>query len=465
MLEVLTVFAAQLGVIVQLGLGSALFRFVLRSDRDDRHSRDVVSTAYWTIGAISMVVVAALLPFTTRLAHVLLGKAELGPLVGWILAKVFFEAVAVVPMARLRLREAAALYGALSASRLFVTLGFVVVALSLVDDPLRGVVIAMTAEACTFAMVSTATAARDLVRRVSAPALYGMLKFGLPLVPYAFALTILAVGDRYVLRTSRGLAEVGPYAVGYKLAAVLAIPVRAFQVAWPTFLFSLASVPSGRAFYAKVLTYLLLLLGLCGLAIAVFAREVVHFAVGSAFAQAHVVVPILVFAQISLGVFYATAVGTNLTGKTHLVTASAGIALLTFGGAAVLLVPSFGMIGAACATAIGYLTLAVVDCAFSLRLYPVPYEWTRLGGLAGLLLVLMLVGVNIDTGSRIIDVTLKLAVVAAYPLLLFLFGFLSPTERSAIRRLFERATSRAGGLGADLPVTGAPEADPGPLPR
>ena len=168
MLEVLTVFGAQLGVIVQLGLGSALFRFVLRSDPNDEHSRGVVSTAYWTIGAISLVGVGALLPFTARLAHVLLGKAELGFLVGWILAKVFFEAVAVVPMARLRLREAAAVYGALSASRLFVTLGFVVVALALVDDPLRGVVIAMTAEACTFAMVSTATAARDLVPRISA---------------------------------------------------------------------------------------------------------------------------------------------------------------------------------------------------------------------------------------------------------------------------------------------------------
>jgi hypothetical protein len=123
------------------------------------------------------------------------------------------------------------------------------------------------------------------------------------------------------------------------------------------------------------------------------------------------------------------------------------------------------MIGAACATVIGYLTLAVVDCVFSIGLYPVPYEWRRLAGLAGLLLVLILVVVNIDTGSRIMDVALKTAVVAAYPLLLFVFGFLSPSERAAIRRLFERARSRAGVLDAELPVTGAPEAEPGPLPR
>jgi len=463
MLEVLTVFAIQLGIIVQLGLGAALFRFVLSSDQDVEHSRAVVSTAYWIIAAVSMAAVAAMLPFAPRLAHLLLGQSNLGSLVTWILAKVFFEAVGVVPMARLRLRQAAVVYGALSASRLFVTLGFVVVALSLVNDPLRAVVIAMTAEACTFAIAATATAARDLVPRISVPALQGMLKFGLPLIPYAFALTILAMGDRYFLRTFHGLADVGAYAVGYKLAAVLAIPVRAFQVAWPTFLFSLASAPSGRTFYAKVLIYLLLLLGFCGVAVGVFAREVVDVAAGEAFARAHVVVPILVFAQISLGAFYATAVGTNLSGKTHLVTASAGIALLVFGGAALLLVRPFGIVGAAYATALGYLTLAVADCAFSLRLHPVPYEWGRIAGLAGLILGLIVVGVNIDTGFRVVDVALKFTVVAAYPALVLSFGFLSRSERAAMRGLLARTASYPGVADPEVPGVAVPQPDPSAL--
>ena len=93
MLEVLTVFATQLGVIVQLGLGAALFRFVLQAHQEAENSRAVVSTAYWVIAVVSTLTAAALFPLRATIAQVLFGQSTFGPLVGWILAKVVFEAV------------------------------------------------------------------------------------------------------------------------------------------------------------------------------------------------------------------------------------------------------------------------------------------------------------------------------------------------------------------------------------
>jgi len=441
MLEVLTVFAAQLGVLFQLGLGSALFKFALRPGQDAGHARLVISTAYLAIGAVTLLATVAMLPFAPQLGHILLGQAEHASLVRWLLAKVLFDALGVVPMVRLRMREASFLYGGLSAGRVFASLLFVFVALLLSDDALSGVVIAMAAESFLFAFLSTATAARELVPRISRVDLRAMLAFGLPLIPYAFGLTILALGDRYFLRLFGGLGEVGAYAVGSKLAAILSIPVRAFQIAWPSFLFSMATARNGQMFYAKILTYLLLLLGFCGIVVSVFARELIQLLATPAFGKGYIVVPILIIAQISLGAFYVTAVGTNLTGKTYLQTMSVGVALLVFGAAAVLLVPGFGMVGAACATALGYLTLAIINCVFSLRLYPVPYEWRRIELLTVCVTILTGLGMRIQTGTRVVDIALKLAVVATYPALLFVLSFFSPSERASLRALLNRASA------------------------
>jgi O-antigen/teichoic acid export membrane protein len=438
-LEILAVFAAQLSVLAQLGLGSALFKFGLRSREGLQATAIVFNTAYWTIASIAVLTTVAMLLCATQIAYMLIGDAQ-PTLVRWVLVKVLFDAIGIVPMVRLRMKDDSVVYGGLAASRMFVSLVFVFIGLGWFDDALIGVVIAMAAESCLFALLATATAAKELAFRISPVHMREMLGFGLPLVPYAFVLTILALGDRYFLRLFGGLDDVGPYAVGYKLAAILAVPVRAFQVAWPSIMFSMAPTRNGRRFFAKVLTYLLLVLGFFGVIVSVFARDLIQLLAPAAYSNAYVVVPILIFAQIGLGAFYATAVGTNITGKTYLQTVSAVVALLVFGATAVLLVPRFGMVGAACATASGYLALASTDCYFSLRLYPVPYEWPRITLVVVFMIVLIYAGMRIETGTRIVDIPLKLAVAATYPGLLFLLGFFSPSERAAFRGLLYRGS-------------------------
>lgn len=448
MLEVLTVFSAQLSVLLQLGLGSALFKFAVRDGQGKFDNRTVVSTVFWTTTGVAFVATTALVPMAPQVSQVLLGNREYATEMRWLLIKVWFDAVCVVPMVRLRIREESIVYGVLNASRVFVSLGFVALALTMFDGGLTSILIAMAAESGLFALVGAASAVRDLASPVVARTLRPMLAFGLPLIPYAFALTILALGDRYFLSRFGNFEDVGRYAVGSKLGAILAIPVRAFQVAWPGLLFSQAKAPNARSFYAKVLTYLLLVLGFIGVSVSVFAKELMALLATSEFAAGYVVVPILVMAQICLGAFYATAVGTNLTGKTYLQTASAGIALIVFGVAAMFLVPPLGMIGAAVATALGYFTLAAADCVFSLQLYPVPYEWRRIAMLLLVAGTLTGAGMSIDTGHRVANVAIKVVVVSAYPALLHAFGFFAPGERRALRALLARV------VGASRPDSG-----------
>jgi hypothetical protein len=61
------------------------------------------------------------------------------------------------------------------------------------------------------------------------------------------------------------------------------------------------------------------------------------------------------------------------------------------------------------------------------RIYPVPYQWRRVGTAA-------LVGVALVVAGKLLDVNLVVAfaLAVAYPLALALFGFYLPAERRAI---------------------------------
>jgi lipopolysaccharide heptosyltransferase II len=261
-------------------------------------------------------------------------------------------------------------------------------------------------------------------------------------VPLTFGLSALSLGDRYFLRFFFGLEAVAHYTVGYKIAATLGIPIRAFQVAWPTVLFSAANERNAERLYSRLLTYLMFLLASAGLVVSLFARELIRLLAGRGFESSYVVVPILVLAQLGLGAFYVTAVGSNIKAKTHYQTVAIGCALLVFGALAFLLIPATGIMGAAIATASGYATLAATSCALSLKVYRIAYEWRRVAAVLGVAVGVAALGLALDTGSPALNFVFKLCLVGMYPVLLCMLGIADASERQAVRGLALKMLSR-----------------------
>jgi O-antigen/teichoic acid export membrane protein len=95
-----------------------------------------------------------------------------------------------------------------------------------------------------------------------------------------------------------------------------------------------------------------------------------------------------------------------------------------------VLVPEYGMEGAAAAALVSFAVLFVFMSAYAQRIYPVPYQWRRvvtaLGAAAGLTLA-----------GKALDVPLAgaVALALAYPLVLLPLGFYLPQERSRVWRV------------------------------
>ena len=115
-------------------------------------------------------------------------------------------------------------------------------------------------------------------------------------------------------------------------------------------------------------------------------------------ARGLIIVPVLLLANLFLGIYYNLAVWFKLTEKTKF-----GAYLAIFGAVITLalnfaLIPVLGFEGSAWATLVCYFTMAVVSYFLGRKHYPIPYDLKRIGAYLGLMLLLFRLSGYVDLG-------------------------------------------------------------------
>jgi O-antigen/teichoic acid export membrane protein len=220
---------------------------------------------------------------------------------------------------------------------------------------------------------------RDIGLRFSFPDLRVMLAYGLPLVPAALAIWALALVDRVILSRLTNLAEVGQYAVANRVSSLLMLGVSAFALAFGPYIFSLYSQnpETEKIVRAKALTYFVVVLLLGAVTLTLFAREVITI-VAPNYDRAYKAVGPLTLGIVAFGISLVVTSGISFARRTRYLPLIAGAAALANVLLNFALIPPFGMVGAAVATAIGYAVLAVLQHGVAQRVYPTPYETGKL---------------------------------------------------------------------------------------
>jgi O-antigen/teichoic acid export membrane protein len=219
-----------------------------------------------------------------------------------------------------------------------------------------------------------------------------MLRFGIPLVPASLCLWGLALLDRLFLVRFSTLAEVGLYSTANRLSSALAFGVGAFQLAWGPFAYSISTNEEAPVVYSRVLSFYMALGGLLVLGLGLFAKEALWILTPVPYHAAATAVGPLALGVLAYGVYTLVAIGVNLANKTSQVSITLAIATALNLVLCVILIPRFGMMGAAFATAGGWIAAAVTLTVASQRAYWIPYDWGLVGRLAALLLVCLTAG-------------------------------------------------------------------------
>jgi O-antigen/teichoic acid export membrane protein len=218
-----------------------------------------------------------------------------------------------------------------------------------------------------------------LIRPVfSASVLRSALAFGLPRVPHGFALQVMAVGDRFVLGRYRPLEDVGLYSMGVSFGLIPKIALGAFEYAWAPFYYATAREPDAIRVFSAVTTYGVATLALMTAGLSAMARDLLDVVTRGQFVGAASVVAWTAVGVFFYGIYLLTSIGLNITRQTQYYPVSTAAGAAASLGLNFLLIPRYGIVGAAWANAAAYALQAAIAFALSQRLYPIRYEHGRL---------------------------------------------------------------------------------------
>jgi O-antigen/teichoic acid export membrane protein len=184
------------------------------------------------------------------------------------------------------------------------------------------------------------------------------------------------VSLKYQLPAEVAMEELGIFGACYKVAILMTIFIQTFRFAAEPFFFSRAKDKNAPELYATVMHWFIIACSIIYLVV-MLGMQWVQFFVGEEFREGLSVVPILLMANLFLGVFYNLSIWFKLNDKTGLGAWMAiGGALLTIFLNAVL-IPSYGYVGASWVTFAVYASMMAVSYALGQKHYPIPYNLLR----------------------------------------------------------------------------------------
>jgi O-antigen/teichoic acid export membrane protein len=396
-------------------------------------------------------------------------------LIRLVIFNTFLTTFHYVPNSLLRIREQSGTFAALTSARSIAT---IVIRLILVV-PLRwgveGVVLADTFVTVAFTIIMARWVVPLLRPVFSRGVLREALRFGLPRVPHALAHQVIAVSDRYLMAAFLTLGEIGLYGVGSSFGQALKMFLNGFEFAWAPFYYGAMHRSDAKALYSRLGTYLFAAVVLLAAGLSAVSKDLVRLMTASEFHRAAIVIPWTAIGVVAQACYQVAALGLNITKQTKYFPLSTGAAAAFSIGANLLLIPRYGLVGAAWANAASYAMLTLTIGWFSYREYPIPYEWRRLGLVAGAGLASYMAATwFVPTWPSPVPGLLVrgFVVVAVFPVLLWVTGFLEPQEwrrlaavwhslqaRRNLRSAPDESAEMGGELVADLSGRVEPNGD------
>ena len=229
---------------------------------------------------------------------------------------------------------------------------------------------------------------------------------------------------------------VGIYSANYKLAIFITLFIQAFKMAAEPFFFNQSKGKNAPHLYARVMKWFVITLSLAFLFSALYL-DLWQYMVGASYRSGLGIVPILLFANICLGIYYNLSVWYKLTDRMRM-----GLYITIFGALITLagnylFIPYWGMYAAAWTTLVCYATMVLVTYFIGQKYFPIPYPVKRI--LTYLLIMLIFffikMGINDLSASWTTTMQLMLRLPAATLLMALYIIFIIKVERTELKTM------------------------------
>jgi O-antigen/teichoic acid export membrane protein len=363
--------------LVSAGMGSAVLRTYFKTD--DPRERSRIATSGWALVILlhlgGMLLLFAAAPFISH--TVLRGAGSVGLV---RLAALSFAAASlpIIPLIVLQAQQRASLFVTASTGKLLTQLVLNSYFIIVMGWGPRGVILSTLISNLALGVpLSIWLLTRD-GRGFSRTLWSELLRFALPLQIGLVAMFIMAFGDRWFLEASHDLVAVGIYGLAYQFGFLLSnLTTAPFLQAWNPQRFQITSLPRAERdeTYNEGFWYFNLLLCVGAVGIGLFSRPVLTLVASPAYWGAADLIPLLVLAYMIQAWTNTVHFGIEVSGRTKYSSRANWIATAAILALYALLIPRFGMWGAAIATVLGFLVRFACVYVYAQRLWPVSYRW------------------------------------------------------------------------------------------
>ena len=212
-----------------------------------------------------------------------------------------------------------------------------------------------------------------------------IILYSLPLIVAGFAGMINETFDRIMLgwwapatSVDDAKGQVGIYSACYKLSILITLAVQAFRMGAEPFFFKQSTEKDAPKLYAKVMKFFIITLCIMFLMVVLYLDIWKQFIRNPQMWAGLKVVPILLLANMFLGIYYNLSVWYKLANKTM-----AGAWITVIGATITLIInfifiPKFSYMACAWATFFCYGSMMVISFIWGQKHYPIPYIWKKL---------------------------------------------------------------------------------------
>ena len=202
-----------------------------------------------------------------------------------------------------------------------------------------------------------------------------MLRFGIPSMVGILLLVSFDMIDRFFLNYYFGLSDLGLYSIGRKVVAIISMALVApFMGIWSPSMYRIANLDNHKEIFARILPLIIFLFSFSSLTVSLFSPEIIRLLTTPIFYDSYRVVIWLSMAQTAYVICSIMTSGINMVGRSEF-GIPLNIATLIFGIISnIILVPRFGIVGAASATCITFMFQAGIYYIVAQKLYYIPYQ-------------------------------------------------------------------------------------------
>ena len=404
-------------VLLTFGMETTFFRFANKEEEDPKK---VYSTTLIAVGGVSLLFVVLVVAFISPISE-FLGYGQ-HPSWVWVMAlTVAIDAFSCIPFAYLRYQKRPIKFAALKLFNilLLVTMNIVYYVGMKGKDP--GHTFYINCIASTVLLLCLGKELVGIRHGLSQPLLRRMLGYSWPILVLGIAGILNQTADKilfpYIYKGTDAHAQLGIYGAASKIAMIMAMITQAFRYAYEPIVFAGVKDRNSKEMYAKAMKYfvvftLIAFLGVMGY------LDLLRYIIGRDYWDGLRVVPIVMAAEIMMGVYFNLSFWYKLIDKTIWGAVFSGIGCAVLIAINIIFVPRFGYVACAWAGVAGYGVAMLLSYLVGQKYYPIDYPVAQMLRYVALALAITALLITINKGIEVLVVKLFINTI-----LIVLFGY------------------------------------------